>query len=856
MSEKFNNAIKETQRDKIAYKIAVTLTKHCKPFQDSLFIEECLEHISNLKMPESTKKILLKLSLSPQSITRRLDEVAGLCISKYNQILKSLKEEFHRRFSDLRKPDNVSVDYQLDVIDFQSSELLRDRFYNMECTEFYRNYLPVKYVKLKENALWNNTTNGMKDNPTQIPIKNWNCRSKKSITYIEDSDEEDKIKPIPRKRLSKNRKDLDEFDIKPKKIKKKTDLKYRGSLGESGDVKIKTEYKPNIDVKLDVKKNLIPKSNSDMKVNFKGKKGKDIKVDPKWKWWEETRQDSDVKWTFLEHKGAVFAPPYERIPENVLFYYDDKVMRLSQNTEEVATFYARMITHDYAQNEVFNRNFMNDWKKVMTQEERKIIKDLSKCNFQKIYDHFVLKSEERKAMTKEQKTVIKEQNLKLIEDYGFCIMDGHKEKIGNFRIEPPGLFRGRGNHPKMGMLKKRVEAEQVIINCSKDSKIPPPPPNHKWKEVRHDNSVSWLACWNENIQGSTKYIMLNAASKLKGEKDWKKYELSRGLHKIINKIRESYMKDFQHTEMKIRQRAVAMYFIDKLALRAGNEKDDDESADTVGCCSLRVEHIKLHETWNDQKRVIEFDFLGKDSIRYHNHVNVLKRVYKNIELFMKNKKPSDSLFDRIDTTHLNKHLNSFMSGLTAKVFRTYNASLTLSQQLDQFTEPESSIPALLLSYNRSNRAVAILCNHQRAIPKNFDKQMENLDQKIISKKNQISDTVEEARSIKNDFKMNSCDKNRVAYEKKKKAVARFKEQLNKLTVQRTDRDENKEIALGTSKLNYLDPRISVAWCKKNNVAIEKIYNKTQRDKFCWAIEMVQNDDRDFVYIENYNVNKM
>lgn len=42
-----------------------------------------------------------------------------------------------------------------------------------------------------------------------------------------------------------------------------------------------------------------------------------------------------------------------------------------------------------------------------------------------------------------------------------------------------------------------------------------------------------------------------------------------------------------------RQRAVAMYFIDKLALRAGNEKDTDEAADTVGCCSLRVEHVKV-----------------------------------------------------------------------------------------------------------------------------------------------------------------------------------------------------------------------------------------------------------------------
>lgn len=33
----------------------------------------------------------------------------------------------------------------------------------------------------------------------------------------------------------------------------------------------------------------------------------------------------------------------------------------------------------------------------------------------------------------------------------------------------------------------------------------------------------------------------------------------------------------------------------------------------------------------------------------------------------------------------------------------------------------------------------------------------------------------------------------------------------KLEVQATDREENKQIALGTSKLNYLDPRISVAW---------------------------------------------
>ena len=50
-----------------------------------------------------------------------------------------------------------------------------------------------------------------------------------------------------------------------------------------------------------------------------------------------------------------------------------------------------------------------------------------------------------------------------------------------------------------------------------------------------------------------------------------------------------------------------------------------------------------------------------------------------------------------------------------------------------------------------------------------------------------------------------------AVERKKKAVERCEEQLIRMEVQATDREENKQIALGTSKLNYLDPRISVAW---------------------------------------------
>ena len=80
---------------------------------------------------------------------------------------------------------------------------------------------------------------------------------------------------------------------------------------------------------------------------------------------------------------------------------------------------------------------------------------------------------------------------------------------------------------------------------------------------------------------------------------------------------------------------------------------------------------------------------------------------------------------------MNKFLGELMPGLSAKVFRTYNASITLQQQLNELTEDGASVTAKFLQYNRANRAVAILCNHQRAAPKTFDKQMENIVNKVF-----------------------------------------------------------------------------------------------------------------------------
>lgn len=74
-----------------------------------------------------------------------------------------------------------------------------------------------------------------------------------------------------------------------------------------------------------------------------------------------------------------------------------------------------------------------------------------------------------------------------------------------------------------------------------------------------------------------------------------------------------------------------------------------------------------------------------------------------------------------------------MQGLTAKVFRTYNASITFQKELGN-TPESGAISEKILAYNRANRRVAVLCNHQRAISKTHSAAMEKLFEKLKGSK--------------------------------------------------------------------------------------------------------------------------
>merc|ERR1719204_2609711 len=272
-------------------------------------------------------------------------------------------------------------------------------------------------------------------------------------------------------------------------------------------------------------------------------------------------------------------------------------------------------------------------------------------------------------MDKAYKDEIKAKKAALDEIYGYAVVDGVREKVGNYCVEPPGLFRGRGDHPKAGMLKKRLKPSQIILNIGKNEAIPPCPiPGEQWGGVIHDPTVTYIAKWIENVNQSHKMVYLHASSRFKGQADMEKYEKARVLKKHIGPIRKDYNKKLSSNNRPTRQLATCVWIIDILSIRVGNEKDTDEEADTVGVCSFRVEHLTKFEKDENGIFKITLDFLGKDSKRYLNTVEIPKIIFNNLRKFVKGKKKEASVFDKVDPGMVNEYLKSMMDGLSAKVF--------------------------------------------------------------------------------------------------------------------------------------------------------------------------------------------
>ncbi len=554
------------------------------------------------------------------------------------------------------------------------------------------------------------------------------------------------------------------------------------------------------------------------------------------KWWEqpveEEGEEEDLRWKNLEHNGVLFPPSYQ--PHKIKIKYKNEEIELTPEQEEIATFWAQLLDNDLSKKDIAIKNFSTEFKKVLPEKYKN--SSFSDFDFSKIKEYIDSNREKNKNKSQEEKKIEREKKQKLMDYYGWAIVDGSLEKLSNFLVEPPGIFRGRGEQPLSGKLKDRIYPEDITINCGVDNAVPICTQNgHSWGEVVNNNEATWLAYYK--VGKNTKYVFLAPNSKFKGMSDYKKYEKAKKLKNYISDIRNDYIKKFDDENTKNRQLGVATYLIDRLALRVGNEKGEDE-ADTVGCCTLRVEHIKLEDD-----NYITFDFLAKDSMRYLNRVKIDEKVYKNLNKFIKGKEQSDELFDLIDAQKLNDYLKSLMDGLSAKVFRTYNASFRLQEQLDKKNfKINDPVEDKVSYYNEANKQVAILCNHQRTVPKNYNVKSEQMKNELDTYHEylkELEDYVKNFKKSKNKYEETTIGKLKKVFpndkNKAEKVLHNLKDKVKKMDIKLKEREGNKQVALGTSKLNYMDPRITVGWCKKYEVPIEKVFSKSIRDKFPWAM---------------------
>jgi DNA topoisomerase I len=268
------------------------------------------------------------------------------------------------------------------------------------------------------------------------------------------------------------------------------------------------------------------------------------------RWWEKYDEDGNkldveddtIKWNTFQHNGVVFPPAYEPLPKKVKMLYDGVPVSMAPEAEEIAGFFGAMLHSTInVENPTFQKNFFHDFKESLKssggakdKDGNKVpIKEFSKCDFKPIQEYYVNKKEEEKAhiksLSRAEKAALKAEKQAADAPYQHCTWDGRKQQVGNFRIEPPGLFRGRGDHPKTGTVKRRVLPNQVTINIGKEATVPPPPEGHKWKEVVHDQTKSYLASWVENVNGQIKYVQLHNTSDVKGMSDFNKFQKAREL---------------------------------------------------------------------------------------------------------------------------------------------------------------------------------------------------------------------------------------------------------------------------------------------------------------------------------------
>lgn len=414
---------------------------------------------------------------------------------------------------------------------------------------------------------------------------------------------------------------------------------------------------------------------------------------------------------------------------------DGKPHKLTPKQEQMAIAWVKKLSTPYVEDEIFCKNFFKDFSKELGY--KRLTDD--NIDFSEVIDFIEVEREVREALTKEEKKIQREKRKEIRENekahYGSALLNGEPVEISNYTAEPSSIFMGRGEHPMRGKWKEGPQAEDIILNLSPNAEVPP----GNWKEIVWEPEHLWIAKWDDKLSGKVKYVWLSDNTPIKQDREIEKFDKANLIGNNLQKIREEIIKKIKSDDERLSKVATACYIIDQINMRVGDEKDEDE-ADTIGATTLRPEHVTIDGT------IVTFNFLGKDSVEWNKTADFPEEVIivlnELIQKAIESGEEKPQIFSDIGSRHVNAFLSEIVEGLTAKIFRTFHATNTVNNTLEESDVGESDSEFLKKEAAvMANLEAAIICNHIKQESKTFANRL----QKFRERKMKADERIENAK---------------------------------------------------------------------------------------------------------------
>lgn len=565
----------------------------------------------------------------------------------------------------------------------------------------------------------------------------------------------------------------------------------------------------------------------------------------------------------LVHNGIVI--PDVPAPLGLTLTVRGEPRQLTRQQEEMALAWARKLDTPYVKDPVFAGNFMRDFSIALGVEPPLCVEEVDFGPCIQVVEaerqaKEALSPEERKALAAQRKAAREALKAR----FGYAIVNDQRVELGAYLAEPSGIFMGRGQHPLRGRWKEGARQEDVTLNLSPDALRPA----GAWAAIVWQPESLWVARWQDKLSDKLKYLWLSDTAPVRQEREADKFDKATKLDAEMKRVRACIGEDLAEANPRRRMLATACYLIDTLCLRVGDEKDPDE-ADTVGATTLRPEHVQIHPDG-----VVEFRFLGKDSVEWHKKLQPPQVVLDSLAELMLNARPSNAapnghptrdkpqLFPDIDSHDVNAYLSGILPGLTAKVFRTHHATTAVRESLYG-----SGVRAEHPEYLKwqatalANLEAALLCNHTKQASgdwaaarahyrerqlkaeerlTHYTAQVRELTDALLALRQEAREAEDAAQKPEQRRRLRERFGQRIETARKRLDEARGRraraqDALGKIKAQATIAGKKRTWNLGTSLKSYIDPRVYHTWGREVGYdVLARYYPTILQRKFAWV----------------------